>query len=142
MDWGKGILLAIIGFIVIIMTMVVISVRMEGIELVTENYYEAEINYQDQIDKEKSTLALEREVLQFDAENQSLFLDLPVGATGILHLFRPSDSKLDQKLPVEIKEENEKTVSIRNLQAGYWKAQLSWQENGESYYQEKKISLK
>ncbi|SFO51847.1 FixH protein [Algoriphagus ornithinivorans] len=142
MDWGKGILLAIIGFIVIIMTMVVISVRMEGIELVTENYYEAEINYQDQIDKEKSTLALEREVLQFDAENQSLFLDLPVGATGILHLFRPSDSKLDQKLTVEIKEENEKTVSIRNLQAGYWKAQLSWQENGESYYQEKKISLK
>ena len=97
MDWGKGILLAIIGFIVIIMTMVVISVRMEGIELVTENYYEAEINYQDQIDKEKSTLTLEREVLQFDAENQSLFLDLPVGATGILHLFRPSDSKLDQK---------------------------------------------
>ena len=142
MDWGKGILLAIIGFIVIIMTMVVISVRMEGIEMVTENYYEAEINYQDQIDKEKSTLALEREVLQFDAENQSLFLDLPVGATGILHLFRPSDSKLDQKLTVEIKEENEKTVSIRNLQAGYWKAQLSWQENGESYYQEKKISLK
>lgn len=142
MDWGKGILLAIIGFIVIIMTMVVISVRMEGIELVTENYYEAEINYQDQIDKEKSTLALEREVLQFDSENQSLFLDLPVGATGILHLFRPSDSKLDQKLTVEIKEENEKTVSIRNLQAGYWKAQLSWQENGESYYQEKKISLK
>ncbi|WP_144602298.1 FixH family protein [Algoriphagus algorifonticola] len=142
MDWGKGILLAIIGFIVIIMTMVVISVRMEGIELVTENYYEAEINYQDQIDKEKSTLALEREVLQFDVENQSLFLDLPVGATGILHLFRPSDSKLDQKLTVEIKEENEKTVSIRNLQAGYWKAQLSWQENGESYYQEKKISLK
>ena len=142
MDWGKGILLAIIGFIVIIMTMVVISVRMEGIELVTENYYEAEINYQDQIDKEKSTLTLEREVLQFDAENQSLFLDLPVGATGILHLFRPSDSKLDQKLTVEIKEENEKTVSIRNLQAGYWKAQLSWQENGESYYQEKKISLK
>ena len=107
-----------------------------------QNYYEAEINYQDQIDKEKSTLALEREVLQFDAENQSLFLDLPVGATGILHLFRPSDSKLDQKLTVEIKEENEKTVSIRNLQAGYWKAQLSWQENGESYYQEKKISLK
>ena len=78
MDWGKGILLAIIGFIVIIMTMVVISVRMEGIELVTENYYEAEINYQDQIDKEKSTLTLEREVLQFDAENQSLFLDLPL----------------------------------------------------------------
>ncbi|HAH38394.1 MAG TPA: nitrogen fixation protein FixH [Algoriphagus sp.] len=142
MDWGKGILLAIIGFIVIIMTMVVISVRMEGIELVTENYYEAEINYQDQIDKEKSTLTLEREVLQFDAENQSLFLDLPVGATGILHLFRPSDSKLDQKLTVEIKEENEKTVFIGNLQAGYWKAQLSWQENGESYYQEKKISLK
>ncbi len=40
MDWGKGIVLTIIGFVALIMTMVVISVRMDGIELVTENYYE------------------------------------------------------------------------------------------------------
>jgi hypothetical protein len=45
MDWGKGIVLKIVAFVVLIMTLVVISVRMDGIELVTENYYEEEIKY-------------------------------------------------------------------------------------------------
>jgi len=60
MDWGKGILLTIIGFVALIMTLVVISVRMDGIELVTENYYQAEINYQDRIDQESLALRLDR----------------------------------------------------------------------------------
>ena len=49
MDWGKGILLTIIAFVAFIMTLVVISVKQDDIHLVTENYYEKEIKYQDQI---------------------------------------------------------------------------------------------
>ena len=141
MNWGKGIVITFIAFIAIMVTMVVISVRMEGIELVTENYYEEEIKYQEQIDKETSTLALNREALKFDGSAKALILDLPIGAKGTLNLFRPSDIKLDQELPVEILEAGEKSVYIGDLKAGYWKVQLSWEENGESYYQEKKINL-
>lgn len=141
MNWGKGIVITFIAFIAIMVTMVVISVRMEGIELVTENYYEEEIKYQEQIDKESSTLALDREALRFDGSAKALILDLPIGAKGTLNLFRPSDIKLDQELPVEILEAGEKSVYIGDLKAGYWKVQLSWEENGESYYQEKKINL-
>ena len=54
MDWGKGILLTIIAFVGFIMTLVVISVRQDDIHLVAENYYEKEIKYQDQIEREKS----------------------------------------------------------------------------------------
>lgn len=141
MNWGKGIVITFIAFIAIMVTMVVISVRMEGIELVTENYYEEEIKYQEQIDKEASTLALDREALKFDGNTKALILDLPIGAKGTLNLFRPSDIELDQELPVEILEAGEKSVYIGDLKAGYWKVQLSWEENGESYYQEKKINL-
>ncbi|SHO64147.1 FixH family protein [Algoriphagus zhangzhouensis] len=141
MNWGKGIVITFIAFIAIMVTMVIISVRMEGIELVTENYYEEEIKYQEQIDKEVSTLALDREALKFDGSTKALILDLPIGAKGTLNLFRPSDIELDQELPVEILEAGEKSVYIGDLKAGYWKVQLSWEENGESYYQEKKINL-
>lgn len=141
MNWGKGIVITFIAFIAIMVTMVIISVRMEGIELVTENYYEEEIKYQEQIDKEASTLALDREALKFDGNTKALILDLPIGAKGTLNLFRPSDIELDQELPVEILEAGEKSVYIGDLKAGYWKVQLSWEENGESYYQEKKINL-
>lgn len=141
MDWGKGILLTIIGFVALIITMVVISVRMDGIELVTENYYEEEIKFQDQIDKENSALKLDREVISYDATSKTVLLDLPSGATGKLQLFRPSDSNLDQVVSFSAAEEGQTVIPVENLKAGYWKFQLNWTEGGKDYYEEKKIDL-
>jgi hypothetical protein len=141
MDWGKGILLSIIGFVVLIMTMVVISVRMDGIELVTENYYEAEINYQDRIDEESSALRLDRTVISYSTMGKNLVLDLPTGTTGKLQLFRPSDSKLDREILVDVIGSGSTSVALDDLKPGYWKIQLSWTEEGKNYYEEKKITI-
>jgi hypothetical protein len=141
MDWGKGILLTIIGFVAVIITMVVISVRMDGIELVTENYYEQEIKYQDQIDKENLTLELGETVMRYDYDAQSVVLDLPRGSKGQLQLFRPSDSSLDQIFTFEAKADQATVIPVQNLKSGYWKFQLSWSVGGKEYYEEKKIDL-
>lgn len=141
MDWGKGILLTIIAFVGFILTLVVISVRQDDIHLVTENYYEKEIKYQDQIEREKSAAGLDREVLVFDSQSKSMQLDLPVGAKGSLQLFRPSDARLDQELSLDITEVGKTTVPLDKLKSGYWRVQLTWTENGVEFYKEKKISL-
>jgi len=141
MDWGKGILLTIIGFVVFIMTLVVISVKQDDIHLVTEDYYEKEIKYQDQIEREKSASTLDREVVTFDATTKTLVLDLPVGAKGNLQLFRPSDARLDQELPLDISSEGKTAIPLEKLKSGYWRVQLTWTENGTEYYEEKKINL-
>jgi len=141
MDWGKGILLTIIAFVAFIMTLVVISVRQDDIHLVAENYYEKEIKYQDQIDREVSASALDREVLVYDGQEKAMILDLPVGAKGSLQLFRPSDARLDKNLPVEITSEGKTKVSLQDLKAGYWRVQLTWTENGVDFYEEKKITI-
>lgn len=141
MDWGKGILLVIIGFVGFILTLVVISVKQEDIQLVTENYYEKEIKYQDQIEREKSAAALNRKVLEYDPQTKALILDLPVGANGNLQLFRPSDARLDQGLDLNITEVGKTTVPLVKLKAGYWRVQLTWTENGVEFYEEKKISI-
>ena len=141
MDWGKGILLTIIGFVAFIMTLVVISVRQDDIHLVTENYYEKEIKYQEQIEREKSAAALDRVVLEFEESSKTILLNLPVGSKGDLQLFRPSDARLDQKLPLEIKAPGKTAIPLVNLRSGYWRLQLTWTENGVEYYEEKKINL-
>lgn len=141
MDWGKGILLTIVAFVGFIMTLVVISVRQDDIHLVTENYYEKEINYQQQIEREKSTSTLDREVLLFDAQSKSMLLDLPLGAKGSLQLFRPSDARLDREVQLEITSEGKMKVPMEDLKSGYWRVQLTWTENGMDYYEEKKITL-
>ncbi|WP_339878345.1 FixH family protein [uncultured Algoriphagus sp.] len=141
MDWGKGIILTIIGFVALIMTMVVISVRMDGIELVTENYYEEEIKYQDRIDESKSADDLDREVISFDAQSKVIELDLPNGTKGSLQLFRPSDSSLDQEIQLDVTHSGITQIPLKELKSGYWKVQLNWTENGVDRYQEKKITI-
>jgi hypothetical protein len=141
MDWGKGILLTIIAFVGFILTLVVISVRQDDIHLVTENYYEKEIKYQNQIDRETSAAGLNREVISYDSQTKSILLDLPVGAKGNLQLFRPSDARLDQGLDLNILSEGKTSVPVDKLKAGYWRVQLSWTENGIEYYKESKITI-
>lgn len=141
MNWGKGIVLTIIGFVALIMTMVIISVRMDGIELVTENYYEEEIKYQGRIDESKSAMELDREVIFYNSQTKLIELDLPNGSKGSLQLFRPSDSSLDQKINLEVTHSGKTEVSLKELKTGYWKVQLSWSENGVDHYQEKEITI-
>lgn len=141
MNWGTGIVLTIIAFVALIMTMVVISVRMDGIELVTENYYEEEIRYQDRIDKANSALELDREIISYDAQSKVIRLDLPNGSEGTLQLFRPSDSSLDQKIPLKVTHSGITEVPLEKLKTGYWKVQLNWSEDGVEHYQEKKITI-
>lgn len=141
MNWGKGILVTIILFVAFIMTLVVISVKQDDIHLVTENYYEKEIKYQEQIEREKSAAQLNREVLLFDAESKVILLDLPIGAKGELQLFRPSDARLDQLLPLEIMDAGKTSISLNQLKPGYWRVKLTWIEDGVEYYEESKITI-
>ncbi len=141
MDWGKGILVTIIAFVSFILVLVTISIRQDDIHLVTENYYEEEIKYQEHIQREKATASLGRDVLLLDSNALVIQLDLPLGAEGTLHFFRPSDARLDRKIPIKINNLEGSEIPIGSLLPGYWKVQLTWTENGLNYYQEKKIAL-
>ena len=60
MNWGNKIAISFIIFIGIIVTMVVISMK-QDISLVSTDYYEQEIAYQDQIDRMERTRGLEKQ---------------------------------------------------------------------------------
>lgn len=141
MDWGKGILVTIIAFVGFILVLVVISIRQDDIHLVTENYYAEEIKYQEHIQREKATASLGRDVLLLDSHAKVIQLDLPIGAEGSLHFFRPSDARLDRKIPIRITNLGGSEIPLESLLPGYWRVQLTWTENGINYYQEKKIAL-
>lgn len=141
MDWGKGILVTIIAFVGFILVLVVISIRQDDIHLVTENYYAEEIKYQEHIQREKATASLGRDVLLLDSHAKVIQLDLPIGAEGTLHFFRPSDARLDRKIPIRITNLGGSEIPLESLLPGYWRVQLTWTENGINYYQEKKITL-
>jgi hypothetical protein len=58
-----------------------------------------------------------------------------------MHLFRPSDARLDQKIDFEITSQNENAFDLKTLKPGYWKLKLTWSENGVDYFHEEKINI-
>jgi hypothetical protein len=141
MGWGNGIVLVIIGFVAVMGTMVTICVRQDDIHLVTANYYEEEIKYDNQIARISNTKNLEFAALEFDGQLKKIDLKLPVGAKGTLHLFRPSDARVDQKITFDIQSSEKKSLDLSNLKPGYWKVKLTWTQGGLEYYEEKKINI-
>ncbi|WP_375586415.1 FixH family protein [Cyclobacterium xiamenense] len=141
MNWGNGIILVFVGFVAVMATMVTICMKQDDLHLVTDNYYEEEIKYQEHIDKVSNSLDAAKKALSFDPRNNVLTLNLPVGAAGELHLFRPSDARMDRKIAIDIQNEAANTVNLNSLQPGYWRVKLTWEEKGQAFFEEKKIDI-
>lgn len=141
MNWGKGIILVFVGFTAVMATMVTICVQQDDIHLVTPNYYEEEIRYQEHIQKVENAAGLGQEALSFDGSRKTLEVGLKKGAAGTLWLFRPSDARLDQKLALRFSDDEARQVDLKDLLPGFWRVKLTWDEGEKSYYQEMKINL-
>ncbi|SHM93446.1 hypothetical protein SAMN04488057_104440 [Cyclobacterium lianum] len=141
MNWGNGIVLVFVVFVAIMATMVTICMRQDDLHLVTENYYEAEINYQQHIDRVSNSLESTDNAMRFDKGKKTLELNLPVGASGELHLFRPSDARLDRIIEVSIEENTNRFLNLSNLSPGYWRVKLSWASEELKYFEEIKIDI-
>jgi hypothetical protein len=141
-DWGKGIAAVIIFFILGMGLMVYISVT-KNIDLVTPNYYEKEIKYQEQIDKIKNTNELKQQ-LEIEYTRENLLFTFPPASgiiKGEISFYRPSDAKKDFRLPIELDKENRQDVRTENLQKGLWKVQVNWSMGGKEYFKEDKIMI-
>ena len=60
-SWGTGIVIGIVVFVVFTLSMTVIFMT-QDVHLVTDNYYEKTLTYQDEIDKQSRTKALDDKV--------------------------------------------------------------------------------
>jgi hypothetical protein len=141
MDWGKGIVITLIVFVGLMVSLVIVCVKQDDIHLVTQNYYEEEIQYQSQIEKMVNANSLDYKVLLYDTQLKKVDLHLPVGSKGTIHLFRPSDARLDQKIDFDVSATNANAFDLKSLKPGYWKLKLTWSENGVDYFHEEKINI-
>lgn len=141
MNWGNSIILVFVVFAAIVFTMVGICIKQDDIHLVTEQYYEAEIKYQEQIEKVSNAALLSEKAMAFDASEKSLNIHLEDGAKGTIWLFRPSDARLDQEINFEIDQTETKKINLSKLEQGYWKAKIAWSNDGKEYFEELKINL-
>ena len=146
MNWGNKIFLVFVVFAGIIITMVVISFR-QNIDLVAEDYYEQEIQYQDQIDRLENSQRLKAlHKFSYVRTNQNGILHFPSelqgrNTEGTIYFFRPSDASLDREFALKLDEQGKQTIGLENLHPGFWKVKIQWKQGGQEYYSEQTLNI-
>ncbi|MBS9523293.1 FixH family protein [Litoribacter alkaliphilus] len=141
MNWGHGIAIFFSCFVAF-MIMLVVRAHQENIDLVTDNYYEQELKFQQQIDKINNAKQLESPVaVKFKNKTVSItFPPLP-GIEGDIQIFRPSDSMFDLEKPVEVNADYQQVIPVDQLPAGFYRVKINWQSQGVEYYTEEALNF-
>jgi len=142
--WPLGI---VVFFAVAICAAVVFVVfcQRHKVDLVTSDYYEEEIRYQDQLDRMHRAASLEAPArVGYDAEAGRLTVNLPPDhlaktPKGWIQLYRPSSAGLDQKIPLQVDMLGAQVIDVSGLAEGLWHIRVSWSASGADYYYDQKL---
>lgn len=139
LNWGIKIVILYVGFVILIVTMVGLTMR-EKVDLVATDYYAQELSYQDKINTVNRTKALDKS-LEWEMESGTLVLKFPgqfIGQDirGSVYFFRPSDASLDITVPIPSTRDSICRVVTTSLNKGAYKMQVSWEVNKQAYYNE------
>jgi len=143
-SWGAGVVIGIIVFVLISLTMTIIFMT-QDVSLVSDNYYEKSLSYQNEIDKQSRTKALDEEVnINFNGELinilfPSTYLDKDI--SGEIYFYRPSNPELDFKMPLDLNDEGNQMILAKNFEKGFWRLKLNWTMDGNGYYNERAITI-
>ena len=143
MNWGYKILMVYAIFVAGILFLVFRS-SSQKMDLVTTDYYEKELKYQQKIDETNRVNALSAPV-SCEIKDGKLIILFPndfagKNITGEAVLYCPSDENNDatEKFTTS---ETTLIVSIPSIKKNEYELHLSWQANGLNYYFEKKIFI-
>ena len=140
-SWGYKILAFYLSFVIGILFLVY-KANSESFDLVTENYYEAELKYQDVIDQRGAVSQLSAPPKITHTVN-SVSIQLPKEfagkeVQGEVYLYRPSDATKDVRKTFT-SSEGFVAFDLAKELSGAYDVKLSWTVDGKRFLNEQKI---
>ncbi|WP_055442384.1 FixH family protein [Lacinutrix himadriensis] len=143
-NWGTGIVIAFVAFISFIMYFIITMMTDSKYDhdLVTEDYYKQELQFQDDINKETNAQDL-AENLSWKKTAEGVIIIFPENLqkeniTGKVFLYRPSNKQFDFEIPISLSNHN-LLIPDKRLLDGRWNIKVDWQYNGKNYLYKKEI---
>ena len=143
-NWGTGIVVTIIAFIAFIMYFVITmsTDNTYSHDLVTDKYYQAELNYQQEIDAEKNAKSL-KEKVTIEKNSKGLKINfpenfIPKNIKGKVFLYRQSNKQLDFEIPISISK-TYLLVPEQRLVDGRWNMKIFWKYKNTDYLIKKEL---
>lgn len=145
--WPIGITLTLLIFVGFLVTAFILS-RQVPINLVSEDYYQNEIQYQKQIDRLKRSRNVLHEVdWHYNPAQQQLTITIPHhvpgdSISGTITFYRPSDANLDVSFPLHLNGDGSQQVDVTALKKGFWRVYLLWKAKGGDYFAEDALNIR
>ncbi len=135
-NWGTGITILYISFVAGILGLVTLSIG-QRVDLVSENYYALELDFQNKIDKTHRANAL-AEPLRWQLTDSALEVQFPKefspkNLAGNIRFYCPSDNTKDIGFAIMPNAENRQSIPLARLEPGRYLLQFDW-KNGETTY--------
>jgi hypothetical protein len=139
-SWAYIILAVYLAFVGGILFLV-FKANGEKYDLVTENYYEAEVKYQNVIDQKQrvANLSTQPEITYNGTDVQVVFPSEFAGKVvqGEIYLYCPSNAQKDLRQAFTVSN-NQYTLKLPASISGLYDIKLSWQAGGQTYFLEQK----
>ncbi|MBE9460830.1 FixH family protein [Dyadobacter subterraneus] len=137
-NWGAGIAILYAGFVAMILLLVGMSAS-QKIDLVTDQYYEEELQFQNKINKVNLAKKLKNPLI-WQVEERGIIIHYPEEfakdtLTGNVKLYCPSDNTKDRNFPVKAKN-NDQLIAGSDLKPGRYYLQIDWKNGKKSYWNE------
>jgi hypothetical protein len=141
MNWGKWIIVSFVLFAAFIATLVTVCMR-QNVDLVSKDYYNEELAYQEQITRMNNVNDLKQKP-EIEIKGTSLaisFKQFDEIKDGTLTLFSPSDPKKDKIYKIEPSEGTQQLFPLDDVK-GMYRARMQWSMNGKEYFIETTITI-
>jgi hypothetical protein len=116
-------------------------------DLVSADYYEQEIQYQNQLERLDRTQRLSSQAtVGYEPASHWLTIHLPPAqarhaVTGSIQLYRPSAAGLDRKLKLNVDSSGTQHLDASDLSPGLWKIRLSWTVESQDYFTDQQVVI-
>ena len=144
-SWGTGIILAFVAFITFILILVVTMTTNKELDhdLVVEEYYKQELDFQNKLNKEQNSFLLPEDI-RVEKTAEGFLVHFPedldfTGIEGKMFLYRPSNKQLDFEVPVSLSTHT-LLVPHTRLVDGRWNIEIDWTYGKESYFFQKELT--
>jgi hypothetical protein len=112
--------------------------------LVSPDYYDQEIQFQEKIDARQRARELGTIILE--PENEKLAITFPKGfagqnARGTVLFYKPDNPNLDQVFELDVNDSNQHLIDMNALIPGRWDIKIQAAVDEQRYYWEETINL-
>ncbi|WP_299107167.1 FixH family protein [uncultured Winogradskyella sp.] len=144
-NWGTAVVIAFVCFISFIMYFVISmsTNKKYDHDLVVEDYYGQELEFQHDIDKEEHSKTLSTNIT-WKKTKDGIQITFPKNLDyknieGKVFLYRPSNKQLDFETPISLSNHN-LLIPDKRLLDGRWNLKIDWKYNTNSYLYKKEIN--